>query len=649
MDDDGAEIELLEQNMNKTRQISRRMSSILTTFESRLVKLEKSVLPLYTSTQKLNLRAHNIDRALLKIDELASSQEGIAEEEGLILRGPQPGQLDTYITTLEKLNASIAFKSASDSRDAATLVQSGANKLASLYTKLVAEASSGSPSTVASTAFPPNILSILTPLVAALRSLPLPSTHPSHPAASAIRSALASAQTGYADMRGSWHRRALSGPAKRLVDRAENVDGVAMGKEFSDWLDRLLSAAESEHASLISLAPLPTPSLIAQAYTTLLTPLFQLFTETINSLNNIVRRNLHKHAFLALGLYTSLQDSSLYSRWERIATRREDSSTSGSTSTANMGADARGGGGTLPSEHKDAMNSVRAVCLRSFPELLADIKMAGAPTAPTAKSGADKGLDIGTSTVNYLAKIPSVHSAVGSALVALGDGNWKMGAASKVGKSTFGEGDEAVLVQHFVFDVVKELITTINSLSKQHRKPASGSIFLLNNITYLRSRLLSVPQHTTSPLNGATTVLDTMSQPSRDALSSAWRTAKAGYLDSHLASLLGAFSEASSASAGKAAAKEAFVKFYEALEEVLERHKGVRVLGDVIDGDGKGGTWDEGTERGALEDEVIRLVVPALRAFVQKQKDREFSKNPQKYIKFSPEEVENQLRGLYNR
>jgi len=32
------------------------------------------------------LRA-DIDRALLKIDEVASSHEGIAEEEGLILRG----------------------------------------------------------------------------------------------------------------------------------------------------------------------------------------------------------------------------------------------------------------------------------------------------------------------------------------------------------------------------------------------------------------------------------------------------------------------------------------------------------------------------------------------------------------------------------
>lgn len=111
MDDETAEIELLEQNLNKTRQISKRMISILDSFDTRLAKLEKSVLPLYTSTQILNRRASNIDKTLLKIDEVASNQEGIVVEQALILRGPQTGQLEIYREALERLNATIAFKS----------------------------------------------------------------------------------------------------------------------------------------------------------------------------------------------------------------------------------------------------------------------------------------------------------------------------------------------------------------------------------------------------------------------------------------------------------------------------------------------------------------------------------------------------------
>ncbi|KAI0298423.1 hypothetical protein B0F90DRAFT_1669016, partial [Multifurca ochricompacta] len=119
MDDETAEIELctqLEQNLNKTRQISQRMTSILTSFDNRLVKLEKSILPLYTSTQILTKRGNNIESALQKIDEVASNQEGIAAEEALILRGPQPDQLGAYTDALERLNANIAFGAADENQ-----------------------------------------------------------------------------------------------------------------------------------------------------------------------------------------------------------------------------------------------------------------------------------------------------------------------------------------------------------------------------------------------------------------------------------------------------------------------------------------------------------------------------------------------------
>lgn len=77
--------------------------AILSSFDTRIAKLEKSITPLYNSTQVLTRRAKSaclsgfvdvelttvvdIDSALMKIDEVASNQEGIAAEEALILRG----------------------------------------------------------------------------------------------------------------------------------------------------------------------------------------------------------------------------------------------------------------------------------------------------------------------------------------------------------------------------------------------------------------------------------------------------------------------------------------------------------------------------------------------------------------------------------
>lgn len=53
MEDEAADIELLEQHLIKTTSISQRMTSILTSFDSRLVRLEKSILPLHKSNQSL--------------------------------------------------------------------------------------------------------------------------------------------------------------------------------------------------------------------------------------------------------------------------------------------------------------------------------------------------------------------------------------------------------------------------------------------------------------------------------------------------------------------------------------------------------------------------------------------------------------------
>ena len=72
--------------------------------------------------------------------------------------------------------------------------------------------------------FPAFLIPTLTPVVLFLRTLPLPSTHPSHPAAPAILSTLKEAQNGYADMRGNWNVKCLEGQGKRLLARAEKVD-----------------------------------------------------------------------------------------------------------------------------------------------------------------------------------------------------------------------------------------------------------------------------------------------------------------------------------------------------------------------------------------------------------------------------------------
>lgn len=54
-------------------------------------------------------------------------------------------------------------------------------------------------------------------------------------------------------------------------------------------------------------------------------------------------------------------------------------------------------------------------------------------------------------TVKYMDRLPDVQSAAGSALLSLGDGNWKMGEGVQVGKgSKVTEGDEQTILEHYI-------------------------------------------------------------------------------------------------------------------------------------------------------------------------------------------------------
>jgi exocyst complex protein 7 len=102
----------------------------------------------------------------------------------------------------------------------------------------------------------------------------------------------------------------------------------------------------------MTLAPLSSTSVIASTYDTLLTPLLTLFTDTLSSLSSLIKRSLHKYTFHALSAFSALSTSQ--SRWESVLAKR----------------------GREGNELRDGLNAIRGVCLRSFPEYLADLKLA---------------------------------------------------------------------------------------------------------------------------------------------------------------------------------------------------------------------------------------------------------------------------------
>lgn len=167
------------------------------------------------------------------------------------------------------------------------------------------------------------------------------------------------------------------------------------------------------------------------------------------------------------------------------------------------------------------------------------------------------------------------------------------------------------LIAQFTDDVVTTAINSLTTISKTARRPPFSSVFLLNNISYLRQHLL---------IQQDDAIFALLSPQTSDALNSAYRTAKAGYFDLNFSPLMQAITEDPKDKSNKAAAKEKFTRFFDLFDELVERHK----FAPVLDEDAKG--------RVDVAEEIVMLVVPAFQRFAQKQKDKEFSKSASSFV-----------------
>ena len=153
-------------------------------------------------------------------------------------------------------------------------------------------------------------------------------------------------------------------------------------------------------------------------------------------------------------------------------------------------------------------------------------------------------------------------------------------------------------------------IQSLLALSRMNKRPALGAIFLLNNVSFLRTQLL-VERSAISAI---------LSCPSQELLNSNFRTAKAGYFDANFSLLLQTLIDEKDK--GKSAVKEKFTRFFGLLDEVTERNQMARVLVDDPDG------------RATVADEAVKLVVPSLQRFIQRNLGKEFSKSVSRQLVF---------------
>ena len=125
---------------------------------------------------------------------------------------------------------------------------------------------------------------------------------------------------------------------------------------------------------MTTLALLQGNSQFTATYSTLITPLNTTFTSLHSQLLNTIKRSLYNYTFSALTIYTVLSDPNVTGRWDDLMHKRagRGGGTGGGIESGNQNA------------LRESLHALRGVCLRSFPEFLADVKIAAMSSLATA-------------------------------------------------------------------------------------------------------------------------------------------------------------------------------------------------------------------------------------------------------------------------
>ncbi|WVR04979.1 hypothetical protein IAU60_001991 [Kwoniella sp. DSM 27419] len=443
-----------------------------------------------------------------------------ADETALIMRGPDIMSLREYLNALDGVVGDLErmWKGLMEGRggareagvkDLSKLVEIGFQGLTNLFLEISKEGmgktidvegllSSGVP-TPPSYFSPSNILLPLTTKISSMLDPPLNVSTPK--TASIIEPMWSDTLRSFGDMRGDWICRSLNG----MIGRVEEIDegGIWQGGRSKDKIkglvglwDSLLLVAEAETLLITTLFPSrPPPSLILS---TLSSPL-NLLNSTLQPTLNTIKRSLSSQAFVALDLYSSL--IRLAGRWDQGMSKCLSMTHTPSSPEAKE----------VVSVLNQPISTLRGLSLRSFPELLVDIRTTATNGSPTS------GINETTySTLSYLESLPEYEKTVEGLLGnSHSERSWLMGMKEAPSPAR-SAGEEGGTVKLYVADVLGTLLIYLEAKSRTMRKPI-GQAFLLNNLSHIRN--------TTASFNS-----DIIGPGAEDMLNKAFRDAKGHYL-----------------------------------------------------------------------------------------------------------------------
>ncbi|XP_061665511.1 exocyst complex component 7 isoform X1 [Syngnathoides biaculeatus] len=101
-------LSFIRENLEKSDQLTNGMVSILSSFESRLMQLENSIIPVHKQTENLQRLQENVDQTLSCMDHVISYYHVAKDTDRIIREGPT-GRLDEYLASIAKIQKAVEY------------------------------------------------------------------------------------------------------------------------------------------------------------------------------------------------------------------------------------------------------------------------------------------------------------------------------------------------------------------------------------------------------------------------------------------------------------------------------------------------------------------------------------------------------------
>ncbi|NWI64567.1 EXOC7 protein, partial [Todus mexicanus] len=101
-------LSFIKDSLERSDQLTKNMVSILSSFESRLMKLENSIIPVHKQTENLQRLQENVEKTLSCLDHVISYYHVAKDTEKIIKEGPT-GRLEEYLNCMDKIQKAVEY------------------------------------------------------------------------------------------------------------------------------------------------------------------------------------------------------------------------------------------------------------------------------------------------------------------------------------------------------------------------------------------------------------------------------------------------------------------------------------------------------------------------------------------------------------